>query len=145
MASIASVDSLLIDRLVGASLRLGPPLAGGVAIRYDTPVEDATVFYSTVFKDGDLYRIYYRGALFERKTTCYAESRDGIHWTKPDLGLVSVDGSSQNHVILNEERQFVAFVDRRPGAPASERYEGISRGPVEPNALVGFFSGDGIR
>ena len=100
------MDHLLVDRLVGASLRLGTPLPGGVAIRYDDPVEDATAFYTTVFKDGDLYRMYYRGALFERKTTCYAESRDGIHWTKPDLGLVSVDGSSQNHVILNEARQF---------------------------------------
>ncbi len=139
------VDHLLVDRLVGASLRLGTPLPGGVAIRYDSPVEDSTAFYTTIFKDGDVYRMYYRGALFERKTTCYAESRDGITWTKPDLGLVSIDGSSQNHVILNEARQFVAFVDRRPGVPASERYKGVSRGPVEPNALVGFLSGDGLR
>ncbi|GIT29611.1 MAG: hypothetical protein Ct9H300mP1_16570 [Planctomycetaceae bacterium] len=25
--------------------------------------------------------------------TCYAESRDGIHWTKPNLGLVEFEGS----------------------------------------------------
>ena len=73
------MDHLLVDRLVGASLRLGTPLPGGVAIRYDSPVEDSTAFYTTIFKDGDVYRMYYRGALFERKTTCYAENRDGIH------------------------------------------------------------------
>ena len=139
------VDHLLVDRLVGASLRLGTPLPGGVAVRFNNPVEDDTAFYTTIFKDGDIYRMYYRGALFERKTTCYAESRDGINWTKPDLGLVSIDGSTRNHVILNEARQFVAFIDGRPGVPASERYKGTSRGPVEPNALVGFLSGDGIR
>ena len=132
------VDRLLIDRLVGASLRLGTPLPGGVAVRFNDPVEDDTAFYTTIFKDGDLYRMYYRGALFERKTTCYAESRDGINWTKPDLGLVSIDGSTRNHVILPEARQFVAFIDGRPGVPASERYKGTSRGSVEPNALVGF-------
>ncbi len=139
------VDHLLVDRLVGASLRLGTPLPGGVAVRFNDPVEDDTAFYTTIFKDGDIYRMYYRGALFERKTTCYAESRDGINWTKPDLGLVSIDGSTRNHVILPEARQFVAFIDGRPGVPASERYKGTSRGPVEPNALVGFLSGDGIR
>ena len=139
------MDHLLVDRLVGASLRLGTPLPGGVAVRFNDPVEDDTAFYTTIFKDGDLYRMYYRGALFERKTTCYAESRDGINWTKPDLGLVSIDGSTRNHVILPEARQFVAFIDGRPGVPASERYKGTSRGPVEPNALVGFLSGDGIR
>ena len=48
-------------------------------------------------------------------------------------------------MILNEARQFVAFIDGRPGVPASERYKGTSRGPVEPNALVGFLSGDGCE
>ena len=40
-------------------------------------------FYTTVLQDGDEYRMYYRGQLFKGKTTCYAESRDGIRWTKP--------------------------------------------------------------
>ena len=103
------MDHLLVDRLVGASLRLSTPLPGWMAIRFDTSVEDATAFYTTVFKDGGLYRMYCQGALFERKSTCYAESRDGNTCTKPDRGLVSVDASSRNHVILNEARQFVAM------------------------------------
>jgi hypothetical protein len=32
--------------------------------------------------------------------TCYAESRDGYHWVKPELGLVERDGSTRNNIIL---------------------------------------------
>ena len=31
--------------------------------------------------------------------TCYAESKDGIHWTKPDLGLFEFDGSKKNNIV----------------------------------------------
>ncbi|MCA9105398.1 MAG: phosphodiester glycosidase family protein, partial [Planctomycetales bacterium] len=30
----------------------------------------------------------------------YAESLDGLHWTKPNLGLVSIDDSTDNNVVL---------------------------------------------
>lgn len=29
---------------------------------------------------------------------CYAESKDGIHWTKPELGLVEYNGSKANNI-----------------------------------------------
>jgi hypothetical protein len=31
--------------------------------------------------------------------TCYAESRDGITWTKPKLGLFEFEGSMENNII----------------------------------------------
>ena len=53
-----------------------------------------------VFQDGDLFRMYYRGSDVvytedgysspHEETACYAESRDGIHWTKPELDLFEV-------------------------------------------------------
>ena len=81
-------------------------------------------FYTTVVKDGDIYRMYYRCRLTRPRLTCYAESRDGIHWTKPHLGLVEVDGSTANNVILPVAGQFCAFLDGRPGVPRSERLQG---------------------
>jgi len=30
---------------------------------------------------------------------CYAESDDGIHWTKPELGLVEFAGSRKNNIV----------------------------------------------
>ena len=139
------VDRLLIDRLSGAHLQLGRPERAGVAVRFDGAAEGPVAGYPTVFKDGDKYRMYYRGQLFKGKTTCYAESRDGMHWTKPEVGLVSVDGSTRNNAVLPQARQFFPFIDRRPGVPASERYKANSRGPEEPHSLIGFVSSDGVR
>ena len=33
---------------------------------------------------------------------CYAESADGVHWTKPELGLVDFNGSKKNNICLIE-------------------------------------------
>ena len=33
---------------------------------------------------------------------CYAESDDGVHWTKPDLGLVEYNGGTRNNICLIE-------------------------------------------
>lgn len=30
---------------------------------------------------------------------CYAESKDGVHWVKPNLGLVEFDGSTENNIL----------------------------------------------
>src|SRR5437667_12731320 len=49
----------------------------------------------TIIHDGARYRLYYRGLptakreLVADTVTCYAESSDGVHWTKPELGIVS--------------------------------------------------------
>ena len=91
------IDNLLIDRLDGASLKLQTPRPGGVAVRFgaaEGDVDSPLSGYTTVLKDGDTYRLYYRGRGYERtprgfeSLPCYAESSDGVHWTKPDLGLV---------------------------------------------------------
>jgi hypothetical protein len=34
----------------------------------------------------------------------YAESTDGVHWTKPALGLIEFRGSRKNNILLNGER-----------------------------------------
>ena len=140
------VDHHLIDKLDGVSLKLHEPSPGGVAIKYDKPWEDTTAFYSTVLKDGDVYRMYYRGSLAQKPhMTCYAESPDGVHWTKPNLGLVKRNGTSQNNIILPTGLQFTPFLDTRPGVPADERFKANVRDGRDPNHLIGYVSGDGIR
>ena len=145
------VDYLLVDRLEGAGLKLHVPQPGGVAVQFgasEGDSDDHNAFYTTVLKDGDTYRMYYRGKSYHRtdqgfeSLTCYAESSDGVNWTKPDLGLVEVDGSKHNNVILSTGWQFCPFVDTRPGVPAGERYKGNAR---YDEGLRGFVSGDGIH
>ena len=70
--------------------------------------------------------MYYRGNPQAGKdgspseVTCYAQSRDGRQWTKPDLGLFEVMGTRKNNVILAGmaplSHNFCPFVD-----PASRR------------------------
>jgi sialidase-1 len=88
------VDDFLLDKLTGVSLRLHEPVPAGVALRFDQPWEGSFSGYVTVLRDGDLFRMYYRGLATvgadgsAAESTCYAESRDGVTWTKPDLGII---------------------------------------------------------
>ena len=140
------IDEYLIDQLEGARLQLQKPQSGGVALRYDSPTEGRFCFYTTVIQDGDLFRMYYRGHPWGpewlKSVTCYAESEDGAHWTRPELGIVEVEGSKENNVILPAGRQFCPFIDGRPGVPAAERYKANMEGA---DGLVGYVSADGIH
>lgn len=148
------VDGLLIDRLSGgATLRLGRPHDEGVAIAFDRPWEGAFCGYVTVLKDGDRYRAYYRGLPFPRadgssaEVTCYAESQDGIHWTKPNLALFDVSGTRDNNVILADlppfSHNFSPLVDTRPGVKPEERYKALAG--TSKTGLAAFVSADGVK
>lgn len=147
------IDSYLIDKLSGARLALGRPHDEGIAIRFDKPWEGLFCGYCTVIQDGELYRCYYRGMHTagsdgsEEECTCYAESKDGRHWTKPNLGLFEMHGTRENNVVLTNAapstHNFSPFLDTRPDVSPSERYKAL--GGTSPNGLVGYTSADGLR
>ena len=143
------VDHYLIDRLDGASLRLHEPRPAGTAIKFDRPWEGLACGYITVLKDDGVYRMYYRGHPGDGpQVTCYAESADGIEWTKPNLGLFEVAGTRDNNVILTPEvaggatHNFSPMLDRRPGIPESEQYKALGGEYME--GLTAFASADGV-
>ena len=151
------IDDALIEKLAGlAALRLHQPTPRELALTFDRPWEGSASMYVTVFRDGDLCRMYYRGChlgvqqgkyTISAEYTCYAESRDGIRWTRPNLGLFEVAGSRDNNVILMPDsggtHNFSPFLDSRPGVPAAERYKAV--GGSAPGGLFAFVSADGIR
>ena len=56
------VDHAMIERMEGrVELRLHAPTIREVAIKYDQPWEGNASGYATVFQDGEIYRMYYRG------------------------------------------------------------------------------------
>lgn len=142
------VDELLIDRMEGATLRLQEPRPGGVAIERDRSWEGPQAFfYATVLKDGDVYRMYYRSSAMG-SATCYAESADGTSWTKPELGLLELEGSKGNNAIVpgRPAYQFCPFVDTRPGVAAEDRYKAVARDASRPyQGLIAYLSGDGVH
>ena len=143
------VDRHLIERLDNVELRLHSPRRAETALRFDQPWEGPTCAYVTVFQDGDRFRMYYRGSGHRGpEVTCYAESTDGITWTRPELGLFEWDGSKANNIVWQDDfgsHSFTPFKDARPGIPDDERYKALGSAPRGTRALVAFVSPDGIR
>ncbi len=151
------VDGHLIETLTGGVRQhLHKPESREVVFVTDAPWEGNTSAYYTIFRDGDLFRMYYRASHWNtgskkethRELTCYAESRDGIHWVKPKLGLFEFNGSKDNNIIVDGlgTHCFVAFKDGNPNCPPEARYKGISRGrPVGKPGLYIFESPDGVQ
>jgi hypothetical protein len=147
------VDDYLIEKMNGTTLQLHPPRDEGVVLKFDKPWEGRFCGYATVIKDGELYRLYYRGLPSAGKdgtdmeTTCYAESSDGIHWTKPNLGLFEVNGTRENNAILANaapfSHNFCPMLDTRKGVAKSERYKALAG--TSRTGLVAFASEDGAR
>ena len=87
------VDGHLIESLKDARRQLQHPTPREVAIVHDAPWEGAGSGYHSIIQDGSRYRLYYRGSALGvenqrlktgREVYCYAESRDGITFTKPE-------------------------------------------------------------
>ena len=156
------VDKYLIERMEGVRLKLHTPQDAGKVFVLDRPWEGFGG-YPTVIHNGGKFQFYYRGktgmtnAGNPDETTCYAESADGIRWTKPNLGLFKVHGTRENNVILDNTfapvcHNFAPFVDTRPGVPADQRYKALGgtfpvewRKEPDSGGLMALVSPDGIR
>ncbi|MEW6234295.1 MAG: hypothetical protein AB1656_02815 [Candidatus Omnitrophota bacterium] len=146
-------DSYLVGEMRHAELRLQSPWPRGPVLRFDHPWEGRYAGYVTVFQDDSLFRMYYRGMPVsggdgsDNEVTCYAESRDGIAWTKPKLGIFDTNGTRENNVILKGmapfSHNFCPFLDSRPDTPAEERFKALAG--TQKTGLCAFVSGDGIH
>ena len=151
------VDDFLIEKLTGdATQHLHLPEPKEVVLVTDAPWEGNTCAYYTIFRDGDLFRMYYRGSHYDEEhrkpghpeVTCYAESKDGINWTKPSLELFEFNGSKENNIVWDGigTHDFVAFKDANPNCAKKARYKGIARGrPRGKKGLYIYQSPDGIH
>jgi len=132
------VDDHLIGKTEGdVSQALILPEPKEVVFTTDEAWEGNTSGYYTVFQEPGLYRMIYRGWQHDAKKkaahkeiTCYAESKDGVHWTKPNLGLFEYNGSKENNIVWMGPgtHNFTAFRDDNPATPDSERYKAFGGG-----------------
>jgi hypothetical protein len=119
------LDSRVIDRTEGLALRLGKITKDPRSPLFvqDKPWEvrwdnaDPAVLYD---EEEKLYKAWYSPMIVDQATsetppekrklvkyyvgrrqwgTCYATSRDGIVWEKPDLGIVAFEGSRRNNLV----------------------------------------------
>ncbi len=159
------LDEFLVKNLSGKAERiLHHPVLREVAVVHSELWEGNTSGYHSVFKDGDLFRMYYRGSqiILTRDKfidshpfyICYAESTDGIHWRKPDLGLYEYKGSKKNNIVLasgeigglqlNMGDNASMFKDENPNASPDARYKAIVCSQ-KPKGLFAFKSSDAVH
>jgi hypothetical protein len=147
------VDYFLIDKMEGTRLVLHEPRDEGVVLKFDNPWEGPFCGYCTVIHNEDKYQLFYRG-LFEvggdgtkHETTCYAESKDGIQWAKPELGLFEVKGTRKNNAVLANAspvtHNFSPFLDTNPNVNPKQRYKAL--GGTKKSGLIAYVSPDGIH
>lgn len=158
------VDDYLIDRTEGIEFRLHPPTPREVVIVHDAPWEGSGSGYHSIFQDGDLYRMYYKAWHLDISESglnagthplycCYAESDDGIHWRKPNLGLYEFRGSKENNIVIAsgeidgaqaDAGHPAVFKDENPDCPPESRYKAFLRSSG-PRGLLAFHSPDGLH
>lgn len=135
------VDTSLLVSMTQATLELQTPKVAETSINFmERPWEGSWSGQGpTVIKDGRVYRMYYYcdptrwNPESEEGLPCYAESSDGITWTRPNLRQVRVDGTRENNVLLMPDPSFHnlrPFIDTRPGVPSSEKYKAVTGGAL---------------
>jgi hypothetical protein len=165
------LDGLFLADSQGVRLKVHPPRkTGDVTLRREHEWESASLNWFNVAQDpGRIdqrakYRMWYEAYDVDGWPTaddtsfCYAESRDGIRWTKPELDRFAYKGSKRNNILFRQigskeagNRSRVhgtgVFVDSH--ASPERRYKAVGQGLFvkpgqRPHRIAGMYSADGL-
>ena len=137
------LDPATLQQAHGVTLGVNPVARSEPVIRIDRPWEGKMIsFYTTVLEEDGRLRMWYicRDA-DNSPNLAYAESRDGLRWEKPNLGLVDYRGSKDNNLVGVKSLDGAVFKD--PQATAAERYGYLAH--VANEGVFRFTSPDGFR
>ena len=120
-----------------------------------SPDSAQTRFYGTVIPiDGEL-RMWYlarstvdSGQYGPQLRPCYATSTDGVHWHKPNLGLVEFEGSKDNNIVdlRGGQCDFAALpIIHEPDDPDPDRrFKAVFESHAYGNQFAVAYSADGL-
>ena len=152
------VDDYVIGEMRGVRQVLNPAKKhpDNPLIVADRPCEGEAVYIrgSVLYDETDgLFRMWYCGIAFNWRPGLYATSKDGIHWEKPELGLVghkeySIDPVSRRAVLVKRakrskannivtETAMRAVLYNETDPDPQRRYKGLMRNQM-------MFSADGL-
>jgi len=152
-------DYLINEDKSTADILLHKPVPEDIVMSFDKEWE-VNSSYVHFFEDDGIYRMYYiawdkekfvsqtSDADDKKLRCCYAESKDGLNWTKPDLGIYEFHGNKNNNIIFMADwlDNFYVFKDTNPACPSEEKYKAIIRNNVNVrHGLTSYFSADGIH
>jgi hypothetical protein len=154
------LDDRLIDRAdnLSRTVHQPEPFAKNPIVRCDKPWEfDCITLWGTVLWDeqDQLFKMWYQtwgNVQPPRVSTfvCYATSKDGIEWEKPELGVVGFDGDAKTNIVLAPKRAWLdspTVVKDLADPDPSKRYKlaWCESGPNDPPAIFHATSSDGIH
>jgi len=148
------LDGLLVAKLERVALTMNPPRKTGEAnLVPDRLWEGHRICaYGSVFEDEGVFRMYYDAIANDgSRWLCYATSKDGLRWEKPDLGLVEFGGTKRTNILFPPQRApfepGCVFRDTNPACPPDQRYKAVVSyqppGGHEGTWVLG--SADGLR
>ena len=160
------IDTRFVQASEGITLSAHSPYqTGEQTVTPDATWEkgDTIGSYSTIVRedrpDGPLFRLWYMIESGEPTAAtgfnppfmgvAYAESTDGLHFRKPQLGLVEKGGSKENNLVIPSDPSLMRVgggsvgFDENPNCPPAERYKSWSKIYPKPPAS-GMHMGHGI-
>lgn len=176
------IDESIVESLDGVTLVMHSPYQDHEPLLVpDRPWEGQVGSYNTIIREDDRLRLWYFTVLYKHppdatpedtyegykafflkypydQFLCYAESADGVHWEKPELGIYEFNGSRWNNIVLDPAggRRYhgcCVFID--PSAEPAARYKMWSplqalsspddAVPAPADGMRRFYSGDGIH
>ncbi len=167
LAKHVLIDDVMIERHHNLTFTQNPPTRMERALWQTEPWEAADIgAYHSVARDNGLFRMWYdpMEVTFYQEGkpddwvgyAGYAESTDGVHWTKPRLNVVDYKGSTDNNLCYRGIAGFIhggtVFIDPAATSP-NERYKMIygdfyrirlENAPLY-TTVNGAFSPDGIH
>ncbi len=163
-------DRLIADaQNISAVMTRPKQYAENPVIRADRPWEQGTYGgftginlpprFALYDEEEKLFKIWYAAGLWEQEGQegkkiiqpwCYAVSRDGYHWEKPNLGLVEFAGSRENNILLlMEDETFWSVIKTPHDSDPKRLYKAFGeiepKGRMEKHGACVAFSPDGIR
>jgi hypothetical protein len=126
-----------VNRVVHAAAKLARPV-----LEPDRPWEEGRVYlYGTVHREAATgeFRMWYAAPA----RMLYATSRDGLHWTKPELDVAVHEGRPTN-IVFPVSHGGAVLVDEADPDPA-RRYKALIAEPIRTGGFRAYHSADGIH
>src|SRR5580698_5868694 len=99
------IDHKFIESSQGIRLTVNPPIKAERVLLPEMPWESKSIqAYHTVIEHDGIYKLWYDAIAAGRhepsRSTCYATSKDGIHWERANVNQFVWEGIKNNNIVM---------------------------------------------